>query len=79
MTELYLHLHCRRQNGKSPIVARMEAASTGAGPTENSDANVLMDTSTEESNCTIEALDINSLQFTNRKTQAVYVSCNMFS
>ena len=89
MRALYIHLHCAKENGKSPIVAKLEAAAAAAeaaataaalesGPSAMNDADVVIDPSRDEANTQLEVLDINSLRFTNEKTQAVYVSYNMY-
>lgn len=79
MRALYIHLHCAKENGKSPIVAKLEAAAAAleSGPSAMNDADGVIDPSRDEANEQLEALDINSLRFTNDKTQAVYVSYNM--
>lgn len=79
MRDLFIHLHCRRDSkGKSPIVAKLEAAAEAeklrAEQMENADAIGLMDPSTEEIPTGIEELDVNSLQFTNTRTKSIYVS-----
>jgi hypothetical protein len=86
MRELFIHLHCRRDSeGKSPIVAKLEAAAEAeklrvaqmelrAEQMENADAIGLMDPSTEEIPTGIEELDLNSLQFANTRTKSIYVS-----
>ncbi|KAF3336028.1 hypothetical protein FCM35_KLT20535 [Carex littledalei] len=93
MRALYIHLHCAKEDGKSPIVAQMEAAAAAAAaaaavtaaaaavesrPVYPNEANGVIDPSTDEANTQLESLDINSLQFTNDQTQAVYVSDNMY-
>lgn len=86
MRALYIHFHCAKVNGKSPIVAKMEAATAaanaaaegGSGPSEINEDAGLIDPSGNEVNTQLEALDMNSLQFTNEKTQEVYVSFNMY-
>lgn len=86
MRDLFIHLHCRRDSkGKSPIVAKLEAAAEAeklraeqmelrAEQMENADAIGHMDPSTEEIPTGIEELDVNSLQFTNTRTKSIYVS-----
>ncbi|KAF3330251.1 hypothetical protein FCM35_KLT03605 [Carex littledalei] len=79
MRELYIHLHCRRDNGKSPIETQLEAATpVQSGPAEITDENGVMDPNTEEIPRVIEELDVNSLQFPNTRIKAVYVSCTMY-
>ena len=76
--ELYIHIHCRPENGKSPVVARIESALLADSATnENGDGNGLMDPTSEETTTQVQDFDISSLQFTNTKSQAVYVSCNI--
>lgn len=79
MRELFIHLHCRRDSqGKSPIVAKLEAAAAAeklrAEQMENADAIGLINPSTEEIPTGTEELDVNTLQFNNTKTEAIYVS-----
>jgi hypothetical protein len=86
MRELYIHLHCRRDSkGKSPIVLQLEAAAETenlweeqielrAEQMENTDAIGLIDPSTEEISTGTTELDVNSLQFTNTRTESIYVS-----
>lgn len=79
MRDLFIHLHCRRDSkGKTPIVAKLEAAAEAeklrAEQMENADAIGLMDPSTEEIPTGIEDLDVNSLQFANNRTESIYVS-----
>lgn len=89
MRALFIHLHCAKENGKSPIVAQMEAAAAAAavtaaaaavesGPADLNEANGVIDPSTTEANTQLEALDIASLHFTNEQTQSVYVSGNLY-
>ncbi|KAF3340725.1 hypothetical protein FCM35_KLT09569 [Carex littledalei] len=79
MRELYIHLHCRRDNGKSPIETQLEAAMpVRSVPAEITDDNGVMDPNTEEIPRVIEELDVNSLQFPNTRIKAVYVSCTMY-
>ena len=89
MRALYIHLHCAKENGKSPIVAKMEAANAAAeaaaasatlesGPAGEHDANGVIDPSRNEANTHLEALEIDSLKFTNDNTQAIYVSGNLY-
>ncbi|KAF3338438.1 RING/U-box superfamily protein [Carex littledalei] len=79
MRELYIHLHCRRDNGKSPIETQLEAATpVRSGLAEITDDNGVMDPNTEEIPRVIEELDVNSLQFPNTRIKAVYVSCTMY-
>lgn len=74
--QLYAHLHCSKVNGKSPIVAQIEAAMKAAeANTEFTDGNGPMESITDESCTEIPDLDVNSLHFTNTDSQAVYVSC----
>lgn len=50
--QLYAHIHCRKVNGKSPVVAQIEAAmkvvSVLEENNENSDGSGLTGASTEE-------------------------------
>ncbi|KAF3326481.1 Plant transposase (Ptta/En/Spm family) [Carex littledalei] len=89
MRALFIHLHCAKENGKSPIVAQMEAAAAAAavtaaaaavesGPADLNEANGVIDPSTTEANTQLEALDIASLHFTNEQTQSVYASGNLY-
>jgi hypothetical protein len=84
MRALFIHLHCAKENGKPPIVAKMEAANAAAavalesGPAEGHDANLIIDPNRNEATTQLEALDIDSLKFTNEKTQEVYVSGNLY-
>ncbi|KAF3336794.1 hypothetical protein FCM35_KLT19380 [Carex littledalei] len=77
MRELYIHLHCRRDNGKSPIETQLEAATpVRSVPAEITDDNGVMDPNTEEIPRVIEELDVNSLQFPNTRIKAVYEKVN---
>ena len=72
MEDLYIHMHCARENGVSPIVAQLNTSKEGvAEDHENSDGNREVDLGYEES--TME-FDVNSLQFTNTEKKNVYVS-----
>lgn len=77
--QLYAHIHCAKVNGKSPIVAQIEAAMKAAeGNNEITDGNGPMESITEESCVEIPDLDVNSLHFPNTDSQAVYVSCIIY-
>jgi len=80
--QLYAHIHCRKVNGKSPVVAQIEAAmqtvSGTEGDNENSDGNGLRDSITGEICTEIPDLDISTLHFTNAESQGVYVSCFIY-
>ncbi|KAF3320226.1 hypothetical protein FCM35_KLT01501 [Carex littledalei] len=79
MRELYIHLHCRRDKGKSPIETHLEAVKARqSGPAEITDDNGVMDPNTEEIPRVTEELDVNCLQFPNTRIKAVYVSCPMY-
>jgi len=75
MEDLYIHIHCARENGISPVVAQMESAGECVSQNnENLDSNGLVNPTNEESSGHLHEFDINSLQFTNKKTEQVYVS-----
>ncbi|KAF3328947.1 Plant transposase (Ptta/En/Spm family) [Carex littledalei] len=71
MEDLYIHMHCARENGVSPVVAQISTAKEGvAEDNENSDGNREVDPSCQES--TME-FDINTLQFTNTEKENIYM------
>lgn len=68
-------MHCRLENGKSPVIAQYEAASGGVSETtEVGDTNGIVNPPTEETTIPAISFDINSLQFTNKRAKKVYVS-----
>ena len=59
-------------------MAQIEAAMEGeSGTNENTKGNGSENPTTEDSGRQVQAFNINSLQFTNVKSQDVYVSCIM--
>ncbi|KAF3341335.1 hypothetical protein FCM35_KLT10179 [Carex littledalei] len=73
LEEIYLHMHCRLENGKSPVLSQYEAATEGVTETtEDGDTNDIVNQSTEETTTPSLTFDINSLQFTNDRAKKVY-------
>ncbi|KAF3337901.1 Plant transposase (Ptta/En/Spm family) [Carex littledalei] len=73
LEEIYLHIHCRLENGKSPVMSQYEAAAEGmSGTTENDDTNGIVNPPPEKSPIQPLTFDMNSLQFTNDRAKKVY-------
>ncbi|KAF3337596.1 hypothetical protein FCM35_KLT18183 [Carex littledalei] len=73
LEEIYLHMHCRLENGKSPVMSQYEAAAEGmSGTTENDDTNGIVNPPPEKSPIQPLTFDMNSLQFTNDRAKKVY-------
>ncbi|KAF3341461.1 Plant transposase (Ptta/En/Spm family) [Carex littledalei] len=74
LEEIYLHMHYRLENGKSPVLSQYEAATEGVTETtEDGDTNDIVNQPTEETTTPSLAFDINSLQFTNDRAKKVYM------
>lgn len=75
MEDLYIHIHCARQNGVSPVVAQLSAAEESEIQiTENSESHGGVNPAAEETSASHHEFDVNSLQFTNHKKEKAYVS-----
>jgi hypothetical protein len=64
------------ETAAAATAAAADADSSAAVGSEINDANGVINPSTNEADTQLDALDINSLKFTNSKSQEVYVSCN---
>jgi hypothetical protein len=74
MEDLYIHIHCARQNGVSVVVAQLSTAEEVTGNNENSEANGGVELAAENSIGQVHEFDINSLQFADENKEKVYVS-----
>lgn len=83
MEELYIHIHCERENGVSPVVAQISTDEEGVEGVseivENSDGNGGMNPTADGTSGQVRELDINSLKFTNKKKEQVFVSTNLIT
>ncbi|KAF3341194.1 Plant transposase (Ptta/En/Spm family) [Carex littledalei] len=71
--QLYLHTHCKLPNGKSPVLAQIEASIAAASqPTDDGDSNGLVNQSNAGTTIQDNPFDVNSFQFTNKRAQDVY-------
>lgn len=75
MEDLYIHIHCARENGVSPVMAQLSTATEDAPEiVENSDGVI---PAVDETSRQVHEFDINSLQFTNLRKEEVYVSTSL--
>ena len=75
MEDLYIHMHCARENGVSPVVAQINAAEESVTEiNEDNDGNGGVNPTTDETSEQVHKYDINSLQFTSTRKKEVYVS-----
>lgn len=75
MEELYIHIHCARENGISPVVAQIAAAEESVTEiTENIDGNEGVNPTANEKSGQVYEYDINSLKFTDENKEKIYVS-----
>ncbi|KAF3334975.1 Plant transposase (Ptta/En/Spm family) [Carex littledalei] len=73
MEDLYIHMHCARENGVSPVVAQINAADKSVtGINEQSDGNGGVNPTADETSGQVQEYDINSLQFTTARKEQVY-------
>ena len=72
-------MHCRLQNGESPVLSHYAAAAATESVSEtanNCGTNDIVNQPTEETTTNSINFDIDSLQFTNDRAKKVYVSGN---
>lgn len=75
MEDLYIHIHCARENGVSPVVAQKGTVEEGVTEINvDSDVNGGADPTADETSGQVHEFDINTLQFTNQRKEKVYVS-----
>lgn len=75
MEDLYIHIHCARENGVSPVMAQLSAANVEMTDNmENTDGDGGAIPTGSETTMEVHEFDINSLQFTNQNKKDVYVS-----
>lgn len=78
MRELFVHLHSRNAEGKSPVLEKYKASQEEAASeaNENDNGDVSLTPTTEETGAETESFDITSLKFTTQKAEKVLVSFN---
>ncbi|XP_078169521.1 uncharacterized protein LOC144563938 [Carex rostrata] len=73
MEDLYIHMHCARENGVSPVVAQIKASENSSiAINENSDGNGGVNPTADKTSEQVHEYDINSLQFTSTRKEEVY-------
>lgn len=77
--QLYLHTYCKLTNGKSPVVAQVEASIRATSQTtDNGDGTGLVNPSSEGTTIVEDnPFDIISLNFSNERAQQIYVSISL--